>query len=47
MQEVHFFLFEQPAWEAWLDAAEAAELERVEEPQAGEPQAGEPQKEEL
>ena len=44
MQEVHFFLFEQPAWEAWLDAAE---LERVEEPQAGEPQAGEPQKEEL
>lgn len=46
MQEIHFFLFEQPAWEAWLDTAEAAELER-EEPQAEEAQAEEPQEEEL
>ena len=57
VQEVHFFLFEQPAWDAWLAAAEAAELQREEpqaeepqaeeQPKAEEPKAEEPQKEEL
>ncbi|KAL4436909.1 hypothetical protein ABPG75_004048 [Micractinium tetrahymenae] len=35
LEEVHFFLFGQPEMEAWIEAAEAAQLEEVAEHQDG------------